>query len=310
MSFARGPVYIWWQNLADEEGRQRIHDDLNDALCTLAGANPNQRWREIAEARRTIDGLLRGKLGPMWRHGRAWVRLYRSAADRKTDRSEPLLRLGVSWSLLRRQHSLGGSVYLDSGEGEVTASLRVPRAGIYITLELPRALRQRIGYRDERELGVTFHDGALWFKLWNDPHDWHSSTPFSDARSSKRQPVLHLDDLLFGKVSYRTIDLETQEGTLQLDGGYEVKARRFMSEWKRPRWPVPQRIMRVEIEIPGGIPIPGKGENSYDCEDDAIYGRTSPAASIDEAAHTLIADVLETRRKRGGVNWKPAKAAA
>lgn len=307
MSIAKGPFYLHWQNLAHDDVWDRMHDEVSDLLAELAGPDVDQRWQDLSRARIRLHDLVDGKFGRLWQHGRAWLYIYGSAVERKADDGKRLGTIAAEWSIGRRQHSLGGSVYVDGGEGEITASLRVPRAGIYLTLPMPRSWRERVHYSYDRELGVTFHDGALWFKLWNHPHDWVGKAPFWDARSSLRQPTLHLDDLLLGKVQYRSEDLETMTGTLQLDEGYEVECRRFVSEWKRPRWPVPQRIMRVEIKVAGkGIPVPGKGENGWDCGDDAIFGATMPAKTIDEAARKVIADVQETRRKRGGRSWRPA----
>lgn len=302
---AWGPFRWWSQNLADERARERIDDEISDALVALAGSP--ERWREISEARETIRRLLKGKLGSLWREGRAWLYVYRSTAARTDGREESLGTIGLEWHLLKRQHSLGFSLDVDPGEGEATISLRIPRNGVYLTVPLPRAWLKRLDYHG-RELGVNFHNGALWFKLWNDPHECNYQAPFRDPQSRKRQPVLHLDNLIFGKSKHRSEDLETFAGTLNLDGGYEITARRFVSEWRRPRWPIPRRVMRVEIEIPGGIPIPGKGENGWDCEDDAIFGRTAPAKTIEEAARQLIVDVEQTRRKRGGRDWKPRVA--
>jgi hypothetical protein len=47
-------------------------------------------------------------------------------------------------------------------------------------------------------------------------------------------------------------------------------------EWTFPRWFVAKQSDSITISIEGkGIPIPGKGENSWDCGDDAIRGVTS-----------------------------------
>lgn len=51
-----------------------------------------------------------------------------------------------------------------------------------------------------------------------------------------------------------------------------------------------------------GIPFPGKGENSWDCGDDAYYG--FGGATIESAVADIIADTL----KRRGNNWRPSEA--
>jgi len=54
----------------------------------------------------------------------------------------------------------------------------------------------------------------------------------------------------------------------------------------------------VRIEVPGGVPVPGKGENSWDCGDDAIYstGGRSPT----DAIANLVRSALRARDEYGG----------
>jgi hypothetical protein len=53
------------------------------------------------------------------------------------------------------------------------------------------------------------------------------------------------------------------------------------------------------------IPHPGKGENSYDCEDDATYSLTTEARNEAEAIGAMVATVMRSRQKYGGLNWQP-----
>jgi hypothetical protein len=39
----------------------------------------------------------------------------------------------------------------------------------------------------------------------------------------------------------------------------------------------------VEIEVKGGVPVPGDGENSWDIDDDAVEIMTVAADTIEEA---------------------------
>lgn len=80
--------------------------------------------------------------------------------------------------------------------------------------------------------------------------------------------------------------------------------------WHYPRW-FSKTIRRCEIGVPGGIPHPGKGENSWDCGDDATFRLTTgKVRSIAEAVGKLVGMVLESRVKYGGWedwNWKRLK---
>lgn len=59
------------------------------------------------------------------------------------------------------------------------------------------------------------------------------------------------------------------------------------------------------IHMQEGIPFPGKGENSWDCGDDAYYG--FGGATIESAVEHIIADTIKARERHGGKNWRPSK---
>lgn len=63
-----------------------------------------------------------------------------------------------------------------------------------------------------------------------------------------------------------------------------------------------------EIDMEQGIPFPGKGENSWDQDDDAIFG--FGGATIETAIEHIVADTLRARARHGGPNWRPQGGAA
>lgn len=88
------------------------------------------------------------------------------------------------------------------------------------------------------------------------------------------------------------------------EGIYSATVRREDRVWKRKRWPWPsQKRTEWWIEIPGGIPTPGKGENSWDCDDDGIYG-TGGSSPSDAVANATRA-ALRQREKYAGAGWVP-----
>ena len=68
-----------------------------------------------------------------------------------------------------------------------------------------------------------------------------------------------------------------------------VKIELYEARWKRKRWPKARVVARADIELFDGIPIPGKGENGWDIEDDAIYGLVCKAATLEDAIAALRA---------------------
>jgi len=79
--------------------------------------------------------------------------------------------------------------------------------------------------------------------------------------------------------------------------------------WTYPRW-FSKTIRRCEIKIPGGLPHEGKGENSYDCGQDATFSIATKAKTIPEGVGQLVGSVLKDRVKYGGwgdYNWTKLK---
>jgi hypothetical protein len=53
----------------------------------------------------------------------------------------------------------------------------------------------------------------------------------------------------------------------------------------------------VKLDIPGGIPHNGKGENSWDCGDDGLWG--CGGDTVEEAIGHAVSSVLRSRRRYG-----------
>jgi hypothetical protein len=154
----------------------------------------------------------------------------------------------------------------------------------------------------ERETGIQLFEDHLSLRIWWDDCGW-------DTKSRGFYRSMFLLDFLFGGTKYmrspgtrKNIEIYLPEAT------YQGTAEGFLATWTRPRaWWWKQQVHRVELKFPQGIPIPGKGENDYDIDEDAIYGSTMVANSIEDAAQIFVQDVLETRRRYGGSQWLPER---
>jgi len=306
-----------WQNLDDREKRERAEAALTGALRQL-GVLTNDRWREISAARSAFNEKLRGKLGHGWRNGRAWLYVYRGDPDAG---GKKFTTLGVQWLLLKRPHSVGVTLNVGGGDSDrdIDVSVRVPGASLYVSVEdaLPRRLMFRNPgqkYPSSRELGITWHSQALWFAFWRDPDESYGRggpSFWKDARSAQRHIVIHPLDMLFGRTSCVTEQLGEQPAEVELpEARYPVRVVFERRTWARPRWPW-WRSVRVSADVrsEAGIPIPGKGENGYDCDDDAYYSIGTHCTTVAEAVQTAAARVLETRQRYGGEDWRPAPSA-
>lgn len=63
----------------------------------------------------------------------------------------------------------------------------------------------------------------------------------------------------------------------------------------------PRAHQSWSIDVPGGIPVEGKGENSWDCGMDGTFGfSTGREHNLEEAIGALVGSVLRDRERYGG----------
>lgn len=142
----------------------------------------------------------------------------------------------------------------------------------------------------ERELGFNWYGGNLSLSFWaNSNQHWGGRYRFLDLKNR-----------LLGRAKYtRTKGTEHDALLTMPEGEYPLKVTLYTATWKRPRWPWPVVIQRADIKPlnEGGIPFPGKGENSWGLDDDAVFGMTGPAATVEEAVEMLRVSVMRDRER-------------
>lgn len=192
-------------------------------------------------------------------------------------------------------------------------------------------------YTHGRELlDVSFHDGSIWVHVWNDSMCWNSGdTPGptrkwvgSSEDGTKRRVwtwqrghlpwncsgwtwSLNVKELLLGEVTYEEIPLEVWDSVVRMpEGEYPCQVRTSKVRWTHSRAPFSPWYYRAMVDIPNGIPFAGKGENSWDCDDDALNSITFGVESEEpwgprEYTNRAAVRVFETRLKRSSPHWTP-----
>lgn len=259
-------------------------------------------WQNLDEDR---QGRVKGK---GWRNGRAWLNL-RVDEDGK---SNDTIEASIQW-VVRHRNSTSLSLSLGGGDGATNLDMHISLLGTGVYLGLDSPLTEKLtrklcpaGYDRERELSIRFHDKAAWWYLWMNPHEWRSRDP------KWRRGCFHVDDWALGQNKYQNEVLEERQVLVPMpEGAYPATAKLELATWTRQRfgWPA-TRLTRIHLEVPDGIPHPGKGENAWDCGEDATYGITAPANSIEEGISKLVESVLTRRTRYGGKAWMPSEAAA
>jgi len=127
-------------------------------------------------------------------------------------------------------------------------------------------------------------------------HSWHSKTP------RWRYGHFDLADFLIGRRDMRWESVSKQDVSIPMpERWYDatVEIRDHVSWRKRLPW-LTRRVRCANIDIPGGIGVPGKGENAWDCGDDAIFAMSCSADTVEDAIGKVVASVLHDRKRRGG----------
>jgi hypothetical protein len=262
-------------------------------------------WQNLNE-----KGSVKGKTikGSPIRHGRAWLR-FGSYEKRNSPEAH--------WEWNLGSHHIGLELSVGDGDSNDGVQLFFGCGLIALWFAVEGILPKRfiawgerrakrcpwMGYEYmqwPRSIGVRIFSGAIWFDIWNWDGGW----------SSKQPKWLHFNfspsDFFLGRPKHSSRLLGAERGNVYMpEGPYPVTVEMREDAWKRPRWPWPKKILRAYIDCPQGIPFPGKGENSWDCGEDATFSLTCPAKSVQDAISQLQASVLRDRERYGGRNWQP-----
>jgi hypothetical protein len=237
-----------------------------------------------------------GRIGSKFRNGRAWLHIGRYT-------------LGWQWCILWGQQCHVHFNVRPDGEGTLGWSAAIPGFAFYFHLDTPWRgawldnITRRPGakYGNERQIGLSIHDAAIWWDVWADQMERRSKDP------KWRHGAFHFDDFLLGRSVYSKREIERRETVVPMpEGCYPATITLTEDTWKRPRW-FPTRRLSANVEIPNGIPHAGKGENSWDCGDDATYGMGCAAETVEEAIGKVVASCLRDRKRYGHASTTPRK---
>lgn len=201
---------------------------------------------------------------PTWRHGRGWFGPFH-----------------FEWSLFRDTNLLLAGAWL----GGVNAYARW--FGLFFGWG--DSERNRHGHWE-----VSWSDGSLRISHpWVRQMEWRSADPWW-----RKDMRLRVVDWLIGRTRCETIQRGVRAVVVPMpEGSYRAVAKSETRIWRR-RWYWPElRRDSVTLDIPGGIPFAGKGENSWDCGDDGLFG--TGGDTVEDAIANAVRSVLRSRRKYG-----------
>jgi hypothetical protein len=251
-------------------------------------------WQNLNDKK---DGLI----GSGWKHGRAWF--HRKWNEERGGYGKRSRQICFSWNFEPRWW-IGVAMNLFDGDNErdIGFNLNLGIAHFYLTLENFLSREKANRHNWAHKTGISYFEDHLSV-------DFHYAG--SDCWDCEGWKGKHwscfVRDKLLGSAKYESCEIETVQVEVPMpEGVYSANVKLTEDSWKRPLWPIPSKIRRAHIECERGIPYPGKGENSWDCDDDATYGLTCPASTVEEAITALQQTVMRSRERYGGKNWVPA----
>lgn len=196
----------------------------------------------------------------------------------------------------------GVSLSFDPLEGDVTLSISTPLGSLWLTAQHPRLYGRS---SEARAVRLSVDGAVIRWRLWVDPDTWSSERPrWRDGR-------IDLAEALLGEEAEMRSLSKVEVRVPLPEGSYPATVElREVTTWRTALPRLTREVHHTgEVRILNGVkppPIPGKGENSWDCDDDAIYANYGPARGVGEAVAAYVEAVLTAReRRRGRVDWMP-----
>lgn len=248
-----------------------------------------------------------------WSHGRIWLRRAGEWYNRRFG------TLQIEWTVPCGHCGWGVTIGGGDSGSDLGFTLAIPFVcTVYVTLDrvFPRYVVGTDFERGhDRQISCYFADWTFRYSLWvGSMASWSRQFPWCRWW---RQGSIDFKDLILGRARHtlerrRRTKHETiwmPEDTVEYDlfeilipmpeGAYPARAHVERRTWKRPRWPWPIVRVSVAVDIPKGIPFAGKGENSWDCGDDGLFGYGAEGDSIEHAIGHGVESVLTSRRRYG-----------
>lgn len=234
-------------------------------------------WQNLNEDR---NGKVKGR---GWRRGRAWLHFKRIA-------------LNIEWHFFGKSNT---ALHLERNKfGDPPGyTFHIALWGLLSLFFCVEGLHwDYTNLEDsERTIGFAIFDGNIWLYCWTDRSGW----------GPDRTIVWHYSQWICGKPRYSRQVLSKGICRLEMpEGPYTVEYQECIDTWKRARG-FTRSVKRYDLDMGDGIPIPGKGESSWDIHDTAVMAGTYNANTLPEALDALKESVQRSRDRYGGKGWLP-----
>ena len=253
----------------------------------------------------SIDETADGR-GSKARLHRRW---FFTSADDRIDGHVELVVLGGEY-----RFGWGFQFGRNGSDSDVGLDLHAGRLGnLYLRLRSPwtswlNIPQGRPDWASARHTGITVLPGdGVWIRGTFEDVDghWRSGQPWWRAWSFGRVDVL-------GRSKMTTLQVDGGRTSVPMpEGVYQATWNEVSTVTRHKRWPGtwvdavrgPGRHRYFTVEVEGGIPVQGKGEDSWNCGMDGLFSCSGP--TLEAAIGNMVAAALRGRRRYGGPHDLP-----
>lgn len=183
-------------------------------------------------------------------------------------------------------------------------------------------------YNDGKKLYVGFLIGRVWLGFGDSRKGsrygfdigrklcyfwWNVRDADTNAEGGKHIVFFwhRITDAILGRADCFTENQEWKRKKCVIpmpEGDYPAVASFERRVWVRKRSPFHRVRLDTSIDIPVGIPFSGKGENSWDMGEDALYGTGCGGHDLQKAIEAVQKSVMDYRKRRGDPEKWPMPA--
>lgn len=210
------------------------------------------------------------------------------------------------------------SIYFRSDGSEREHSFHIGLGiGIWICFERCLSEKWYPKNYDEKEFSLQIHGGSFWWNFWIS-EEWSSYS----KNKTWRKGCFHFVDKIKGKHKYEKKSEHVDQFLLPfVEGIYNVEITKYARTDSYSHWPTKKM---TTFEVKAGyydekgnwkdkpVPVEGKGENSWDCDEDATYAMSFPGEpykkdlkSTYDAALYFWHSMMKSRERRASPKWIP-----
>ncbi len=188
------------------------------------------------------------------------------------------------------QAGIGFEVHKVGDDEAISTFFKIPGLSIYLGMAVPWSIAKLVLPKYGRRTEVYWFEDALSWFIWFDEN--------SINRNRLLQGSFCPRDFVLGQVNCKTEIVDEGDCEIPMAEGVYKGRYKFETRYYSRRWYSWTRNS-TWIDIEEGIPYSGKGENAWDCGDNALHGTGCEGHDVAKAVRQVIRSATESRRKYG-----------